>query len=230
MYNTDLHLHSCLSPCADDNMTPSALVTAARDAGLHLIALTDHNTCRNCAAAAEEAEKAGIGFIPGIEVTTQEEIHCICLFPDVAKANSFSRWLDTLLPGMAKPAPKRPMNAVQMENLKRLEERKRFYMARQISVTELWAAAGRFNGLCYPAHVEKPYNAVYAVLGTWPDELKADAVELCGYEEFPGELPAGLKQLHVSNAHHLWDIPKGGFPLPLETPDFAGLEKYLRGK
>jgi len=62
MYNTDLHLHSCLSPCADDNMTPQALVAAAREAGIDLIALTDHNTCRNCALTAEEAEKAGIGL------------------------------------------------------------------------------------------------------------------------------------------------------------------------
>lgn len=227
MYNTDLHLHSCLSPCADDNMTPQALVRAAREAGLHLIALTDHNTCRNCAAMAAEAEAAEIGFIPGIEVTTMEDIHCICLFPDVPKANSFSRWLDTLLPGSPKPTAKRPLNALQAANQKRLDERKRFYMARQISVTELWDAAKRFSGLCYPAHVEKPYNALYAVLGAWPEELKADAVELCGYDDCPDGTPSDAKQLRVSNAHHLRDIPRGGFPLPLETPDFAGLEKYL---
>lgn len=230
MYNTDLHLHSCLSPCADDNMTPQALVDAAQKAGLHLIALTDHNTCRNCAAVAAEAERAGIGFIPGIEVTTQEEIHCICLFPDVPKANSFSRWLDTLLPGTSRPTPMRPLSAIQAANQKRLEERKRFYMARQISVTELRDAARRFSGLCYPAHVEKPYNALYAILGSWPEDLQADAVELYGDDERPADAPEQLKTLRVSDAHHLWDIPRGGFPLPLETPDFAGLEKYLLNK
>lgn len=226
MYNTDLHLHSCLSPCADDNMTPQALVEAACKAGLHLIALTDHNTCRNCAATAVEAEKAGIGFIPGIEVTTQEDIHCICLFPDVPKASAFSRWLDTLLPA-TKPAVKRPLNAIQAANQKRLEERKRIYMARQISIMELRDAAKRFSGLCYPAHVEKPYNALYAILGSWPEDLKADAVELYGDDERPADAPEHLRTLRVSDAHHLWDIPSGGFPLPLETPDFAGLEKYL---
>lgn len=230
MYNTDLHLHSCLSPCADDNMTPQALVRAAKEAGLHLIALTDHNTCRNCADMAAEAEAVGIGFIPGIEVTTQEDIHCICLFPDVFKANSFSRWLDTLLPGTPKPTPKRPLNAVQAANFKRLEERKRFYMARQISVLELWDAARRFGGLCYPAHVEKPYNALYAILGAWPEDLRADAVELFGDDDCPADVPKNLKTLRVSDAHHLWDLRKGGFPLPLQSPDFAGLEKYLLGK
>ncbi|MBQ2896186.1 MAG: PHP domain-containing protein [Oscillospiraceae bacterium] len=227
MYNTDLHLHSCLSPCADDNMTPQELVRAAKAAGLDLIALTDHNTCRNCAVMAAEAEAAGIGFIPGIEVTTQEDIHCICLFPDCGKANSFSRWLDTLLPQAPKPAPKRPMNPQQAANLKRLEERKRSYMARQISITELLDAARRFCGLCYPAHVEKPYNALYAILGSWPEDLKADAAELFGDDERPGDIPTDIKTLRVSDAHHLWDIRPGGFPLPLETPDFNGLEKYL---
>ena len=75
MILTDLHIHSCLSPCADDTMTPAAIVKAAKEAGLELIAITDHNSARNCPAVAAEAEKAGIGFIPGIEVTTSEEIH-----------------------------------------------------------------------------------------------------------------------------------------------------------
>ena len=67
MILTDLHIHSCLSPCADDTMTPAAIVKAAKDAGLELIAITDHNSARNCPAVAAEAEKAGIGFIPGID-------------------------------------------------------------------------------------------------------------------------------------------------------------------
>ena len=101
MILTDLHIHSCLSPCADETMTPAAIVKAAKNAGLELIAITDHNSARNCPAVAAEAEKAGIGFIPGIEVTTSEEIHCVCLLPDLGKAAAFSRWLDTLRPGIA---------------------------------------------------------------------------------------------------------------------------------
>lgn len=71
-------------------MTPAAIVKAAKEAGLELIAITDHNSARNCPAVAAEAEKAGIGFIPGIEVTTSEEIHCVCLLPDLGKAAAFS--------------------------------------------------------------------------------------------------------------------------------------------
>lgn len=80
---------------------PGGDCTAARDAGLDLIALTDHNSARNCPAAAAAAREAGLGFIPGVEVTTSEEIHCICLFPDLGKAAAFSRWLDSLRPGFS---------------------------------------------------------------------------------------------------------------------------------
>ncbi len=228
MVNTDLHIHSCLSPCADAGMTPYELVSAAKRAGLDLIALTDHNSTRNCPAAAEAAEELHIGFIPGIEVTTLEEIHCICLFPDLGKAAAFSRWLDTLLPEL--PGRRRGFGpaAVPSPAQRKLEERQLFYMARRISVSELPAAAQRYHGLCWPAHVEKPYNSLFTILGVWPPELEADAAELFSSDAAPPGIPNGVRTIRVSDAHHLWDIQEGGFPLPLESPDFAGLEKYLR--
>ena len=46
----DLHLHSCLSPCADDDMTPYNIAGMAMLLGLQLLALTDHNSAKNCPA------------------------------------------------------------------------------------------------------------------------------------------------------------------------------------
>ena len=223
MIATDLHIHSCLSPCADKSMTPRALVEAAKNAGLELIALTDHNTVRNCAAVAAEAQALGLGFIPGIEVTTLEEIHCVCLFPDVRKATAFSLWLDSL-----RPAP--PAKTVRSGKFaappRRLSERELLFMARHISVSELASAVRVYGGLVWPAHADKPSNSLYSILGCWPEDLEMDAVELYGEEE-PAGLPVGLPRLRCSDAHKLWDI-KGGFPLPLETADFEGLKAYLK--
>ena len=86
----DLHVHSCLSPCADDDMTPNNIVNMAMLAGLNAVALTDHNSCKNCAAAAAAAVEAGIIFIPGMELETAESIHVVCLFPTVEAAQRFS--------------------------------------------------------------------------------------------------------------------------------------------
>ena len=228
MILTDLHIHSCLSPCADDTMTPAAIVKAAKEAGLELIAITDHNSARNCPAVAAEAEKAGIGFIPGIEVTTSEEIHCVCLLPDLGKAAAFSRWLDTLRPGIANRPNVSGRQTVIGSRGSRTEERELLFMARRISVNELSRAVRQYSGLIWPAHVDKPSNSLYSILGCWPEDLDMDAVELY-YDTEPAGIPESVHRLRCSDAPRLWDI-KGGYPLPLESADFAGLKKYLRGE
>ena len=77
----DLHLHSCLSPCGDDDMTPNNLVNMAVLKGLAASPSPTHNTCGNCRAASLVARQAGIGFLPGMELSTAEDIHLVCLFP-----------------------------------------------------------------------------------------------------------------------------------------------------
>ena len=230
MIKTDLHIHSCLSPCAEDAMTPEAIAAAAKKAGLALIALTDHNSARNCYAMAHSAAAVGLGFIPGMEVTTSEELHCICLFPDVPKASAFSRWLDTLRSNI----PNRPSvfgrQTIVGNAGKRIEERELLFAARQISVTELPAAVRQYGGLIWCAHADRSYSSLYSVLGCWPKELTMDAVELCE-AEVPADLPSGLPCLRASNAHRLLDLQSfGGFELPLKSADFAGLRDYLQKK
>ncbi|MDD5934941.1 MAG: PHP domain-containing protein, partial [Clostridiales bacterium] len=78
--NYDLHLHSCLSPCGDNDMTPANIVGMAKLKGLDVIAVTDHNSCRNCAPTMQLGEEKGVLVLPGMELTTQEEVHVVCLF------------------------------------------------------------------------------------------------------------------------------------------------------
>ena len=92
-YFYDLHIHSCLSPCGDDDMTPANIANMAMINGLDVIALTDHNTCKNCPAIMEEAQKISLTVIPGMELTTQEEVHVICLFPSLEKAMAFDSYV-----------------------------------------------------------------------------------------------------------------------------------------
>ena len=95
----DFHIHSCLSPCGDDEMTPANLVGMAKVKGLDVIALTDHNSCRNCPAAIVHGEQYGITVIPGMELCTVEEVHVICLFPDLPSALAFDAYVyERLLP------------------------------------------------------------------------------------------------------------------------------------
>ena len=228
MIYTDLHLHSCLSPCGADEMDPFDLVRMAKLNGLDLIVLTDHNTSKNCPAAELAARECGIGFIPGAEITTSEEIHCICLFPTVETAFSFHDSLAGLRPRIRN----RPdiFGSQRIVHPDGTEEEEPFllYPAVDLSIMELPFVVGDFGGLFWPAHVDRGANSLLPILGSWPNGLQVDAVEL----RTPGRggIPLSLKRLTVSDAHSFRAMPQRGFPLPLETADFNGLAKYLRGQ
>ena len=89
----DLHIHSCLSPCGDDDMTPANIVGMAMIKGLDLIAVTDHNSCKNCPAVLTMAEAYGLTALPGMELTTSEEVHVVCLFADLKDALAFDEYV-----------------------------------------------------------------------------------------------------------------------------------------
>ena len=94
----DLHIHSCLSPCADDDMTPCNIAGMAYVKHLDCIALTDHNAAENLPAAALAAREMGVCLLPGIEVTSSEEVHILCYFPAVDPAVDFGRMIYDHLP------------------------------------------------------------------------------------------------------------------------------------
>ena len=93
-YYYDFHIHSCLSPCGDDDMTPANIVGTATLAGLNIVALTDHNTAKNCPAFFKFAKKCGIVAVAGMELTTSEDIHIICLFEKLDDAMSFDKEIE----------------------------------------------------------------------------------------------------------------------------------------
>ncbi len=222
----DLHIHSCLSPCADDDMRPDTLVGFCMLGGLDLIALTDHNSTRNCPAAAAAAAEYGIGFIPGAEVTTSEDVHCICLLPSLEAAAAFGDELEA----HSQQVPNR-RDIFGNQILCRPAGTDEAYPwllhpATDLAILELPAFTRRFDGICYPAHVDREANGLFAMLGIWPEELDVPAVEIRSV--LPAGVPDGLKTIQASDAHRLEELPEGGFVLPLESPDYAGLARYLR--
>ena len=91
----DLHIHSCLSPCADNDNTPNNLAGMGKLNSLDIMALTDHNSSLNCPAFFKAAEKNCIIPIAGMELTTSEDIHAVCLFENLESALEFSKEIDS---------------------------------------------------------------------------------------------------------------------------------------
>jgi len=233
---TDLHIHSCLSPCGSEEMTPADLVGMSLLNGQNLIALTDHNTARNCPAAAQAAAAYGIGFIPGMEVTTSEDIHAVCLFPDLGAALEFDRYLYQHLPGI----PNRPeifgeQIICDLDGNPCATEPRLLIAGSDISIMDLPNIAAKYGALCYPAHIDRESNGLLSILGAWPDDLDAAAAEVSLRGDprhivvggISMTLPAGLKIIRASDAHRLQDLPAQGFAMELESADFSSLAKWL---
>jgi len=98
----DFHIHTCLSPCGDNDMTPNNIVNMAQIKGLDAIAITDHNTYLNAEACVKAAQQTDLIVIPGMEVETSEEIHVVVLFPDCNKLAEFGKIITASLPLMKK--------------------------------------------------------------------------------------------------------------------------------
>lgn len=227
MICTDLHLHSFLSPCADDEMDPFDVVRMAKLIGVELVALTDHNSSKNCRAAEIAAKECGIGFIPGTEITTVEEIHCICLFPSTVHALSFQEALEHLRPCVKNRPEIFGHQFIVNPDMTIEEEPYLLFPAINISIMKLPGIVQAYCGLFWPAHVDRVANSLLAILGSWPQELQADAVEV-KYQNTSG-IPSSLKRVNGSDAHRFCDMRENGYPLPLDTADFNGLASYLRG-
>lgn len=225
MIFTDLHLHSCLSPCGDDEMSPFDLVGMAKLNGLGLIALTDHNSAKNTPAAAAAAEEYGIGFIPGLEVNTSEDIHCIALFPDTKSALAFGEVIYDALPDIRNDPDIFGHQLIVHPDSTTQEETKLLITGCGISILELPSLTERFGGLCWPAHVDRESNGLFAVLGMWPEDLHVRAAEIRSVR--PDGIPDRMHLIQASDAHRFADMPTVGYPLPLDSPDFKGLKQYI---
>ncbi len=218
----DFHMHSCLSPCGDEEMTPHNLVNMAQLAGLTAFALTDHNTCGNCAAVAAVAHQHGITFLAGMELCTAEEIHMVCLFPTVEAARQFEAHIAPTLP----PIQNRPEifgEQILCDEQDRPIGTHKFLLttASSISVDSVITLARSCGGTAFPAHIDRPSYSITAALGALPPlgfaaveiTKNGDVKDLCSrYPEMADKL-----LLQNSDAHRLEDIPDAG-PY-LELPD-----------
>ena len=210
-YYYDLHIHSCLSPCGDNDSTPNNIVGMGVLAGLQIMALTDHNTCRNCPAFFAAAKKQGIIPVAGMELTTAEDIHMVCLFPDLESALAFDEEVQTRRIRIPNRTDIFGDQWVMDANDEVVDvEPDLLSNATTISVEEAPPLAEKYGGVCYPAHVDRQANGIIATLGFLPPDMHFPTVEM-----HDGEKEADYRQKHVpadtrvvigSDAHVLWDI------------------------
>jgi hypothetical protein len=226
-FRADCHIHSCLSPCGDLASSPTAIVERAVDAGLDLIALTDHNSALNCPTFAHAAARAGIAALFGIEATTREEVHALCLFETVEAALELGETIYAALPDIP-VVPERFGDQVYVDAEEMIlgEVEKHLIYAADYSIDELLEMTLSAGGLFIPAHIERPANSIYSQLGFLP-EAPYSAVEVT---KWPTLLDTrGLPVISDSDAHFLDGIGQRSFTFEAPRPDFRGLKAALEG-
>lgn len=225
-YYYDLHIHSCLSPCADDDMTPANIAGMATLNGLQLVALTDHNSSGNCETFMEACRAYGIVGIPGMELTTAEEIHMVCLFPETENAKAFEEVVRSRRMGV-KNRPEIFGNQLLVNTEDEIIGREETLLipATSISVEEAYALVLSHGGAAYPAHIDREANGMVAILGTVPAEPPFAAVELRdgeNKEEYTKRYSLENKCFVCSSdAHHLWDIQEAKHFFSLDDEPYS---------
>lgn len=218
----DFHIHSCLSPCGDGDMTPNNIINMALLAGLEAIALTDHNSCRNCPAVMEVARGTGLTVLPGMELCCAEEAHVVCLFPSLEAALAFQATVTPTLP----PVQNRPEvfgEQLILDGGDRIlgQEKLLLTTASSISVDNVAALVRSHGGTAFPAHIDRPSYSVPSALGDIPPVgfPAAEITAMADQEEILRLYPEirGKVLLCNSDAHYLHQIQEPG-PW-LEVPD-----------
>lgn len=210
-YYYDFHIHSCLSPCGDDDMTPANIAGTATLAGLNIVALTDHNTVKNCPAFFKAAKAYGIIPVAGMELTTSEDIHMVCLFKTLDDAVAFDKALDSYrIPILNRPEIFGRQLIMDEDDNVIGEVDNVLSFATNLSFDEAPTLVESFGGICYPAHIDRPSNSVIAVLGAFPPNSNFTCAELHLKEKVTDyAVMAQLtedKLVFSSDAHQLLDI------------------------
>lgn len=234
-YYYDLHLHSCLSPCGDDEATPDSIAGMGELNGLDIMALTDHNTVKNCPAFFKVAKRHGIIPLGGMELTTAEDIHMVCLFDELDNAMAFGEYIES----RRIPIKNRTdifgnqLICDDEDNIIGTEENL-LTNATTVSLDEAPELVKRFDGVCYPAHIDRQANAILAVLGDFPEKPYFACAEVHDGKK-AAEYADRYRKLIVSSsdAHYLWDIREKSAFLELDCDRKNAAREvinYLRGE
>lgn len=203
----DLHLHTTLSSCADPAMSPLAVATHARECGLSLIALCDHD---RVGAAYGLARVPGLEVLHGVEITTFEKTHLLGILPDWDAALALAA--DLGLPRGLGPERQVPQGSCP-------------------TLPEGVNAIHRAGGVAIAAHVDRPSSGLLGRVGCIP-EVGLDAIELsasglCRMDTMHLE-QYGLPVLVGSDSHDLSEIGTVFCTVSMRSACFEDLALALR--
>jgi len=234
-YRADLHIHTCLSPCGDLELSPAAIIKTASEKGIALIGICDHNSAENSTAVIEASKDKNITVLPGIEVTSKEEVHIVALFATVSDALEMQNLIFDNLEGENKESVFGQQVIVDAEGWILGFNPRLLIGATSIPLEAVLQAIHNCNGIAIAAHIDREGFGIIGQLGFIPPGLKLDAVEISPRMNIE-EARKKYAEYHTypfvcsSDAHYLKDIGRATTIFLLEEPSFQELRMALQGQ
>lgn len=230
IFRSDLHIHTCLSACAELDMTPPKIIKKARGSGLQIIAITDHNSAENIPAFYSISED--ITVLAGMEITTSEEVHILAIFDSYEDIKPLQEVIYSSLQG-AEFDGKLGYQLVVNEREEILSFSKRPLIgATGLSTREVVNLIHKFNGLAIASHIDKEVFSIISQLGFIPPDIEPDALEISCHismEEAKKRFSnLGLPLIQSSDSHHLKDIGRAFTEFLIESPSVEELRLAFR--
>ena len=232
-FKADLHIHTCLSPCAELDMSPKGILTAAKKKELDIIGICDHNSSENSLAVMNAARKMNICVFPGMEVTSQEEVHVLALFDEIENAQKLQKFVYKNLPG-ENDEKAFGMQVVVNEKEEVLGFNNKLLIgATTIPLEEVIRLIHSFNGIAIASHIDRESFSIIGQLGFIPDNLELDALEISPNITFKEARKRYANHYPItcsSDAHFPDDIGKRFTSFLLEDSTLAEIKKALKNK
>ncbi len=233
LFKADLHVHTCLSPCTELDMSPKNIILRAKKKKLDIIGVCDHNSSENSSAAIKAAEKMNICVIPGMEVASQEEVHVLALFDELENALKLQQHVYNSLPG-ENDEEAFGMQVIVNEKDEVLGFSKKLLIgATTISLDEIIQIIHSFKGIAIGAHIDRDSFSLISQLGFIPDNLELDALEISphmSFEEAKKRFKNNYPITCSSDAHYPDDIGKGYTAFLLKEGTVAEIKKAFKGE
>jgi 3',5'-nucleoside bisphosphate phosphatase len=220
-FRCDLHIHTCLSPCAELDMYPRSIVRRALERKLDVIAICDHNAGENVPYVQRAAKNLPITVLPGMELTSREEVHTLALFDNLDALLTLQEMVYQHLPGQN---DEDVFGCQAMVNENDEVEGLNSHLligATDLPLVTLIEEIHRLDGLAIASHIDRESFSVISQLGFISDEMPFDALEISvrtgllnARKRFP-EL-SGHTFLVSSDAHFVRDIGNGYMDIELE--------------
>lgn len=231
----DLHIHSTLSPCADKDMTPNNIVNMALLKGLDVISVTDHNSAKNLPAICQIAREKDIIVIPGLEVSTKEEIHVLCYFKCLKEALNFGEILYKYIPDIKnnkKYFGEQLIMDVEDKVVGEIE--KLLISATSLSINELNNIVHEYKGIMVPAHIDKKAYSIISNLGFIPNDLNINTIEISTKKDIiivkkKFNFSEKFNIIQSSDAHFLGDISEKDFHIKTKSMNIQNIFNFLSG-